>query len=110
MTDEEINIAIAQACGWVKIYKSSPLGCTGQLVGLPPNAMPTFENECLIPDYTNDLNAMHTAEMTMSKYLIFRNYEAMLDRVVPMSERWIFATARQRAEAYLKTLKLWKYD
>jgi hypothetical protein len=62
MTDEEINIAIAQACGWVRIYKSSPLGCAGQLVGLPPNAMPTFENECLIPDYINDHSAIYAAE------------------------------------------------
>lgn len=61
-----------------------------------------------LPDYLNDLNAMHEVEMILAEDPIFRNYEAMLDRVVPMSERWIFATAAQRAEAYLRTIGKWE--
>jgi hypothetical protein len=60
------------------------------------------------PDYLNDLNAMHEAEMTLANDPKFHAYEASLDKVVPMSQRWIFATAAQRAEAFLKALNLWE--
>ncbi len=61
-----------------------------------------------LPDYLNDLNAMHEAEKIFADDDLFRGYEAQLDKVVPMSERWIFATAAQRAEAFLRTLNLWE--
>ena len=96
MTEEKIRIAIAESVGRVR----RPDGywyAEGKLYGSQG-----------IPDYCHDLNAMHDAEMTLAEDPIFHNYEAQLDRVVPMSQRWIFATARQRAEAYLKTIGRWQ--
>lgn len=63
-----------------------------------------------VPDYCNDLNAMHEAE----KVLISpASYTECLRLVVgPYGAASIFdyahATARQRAEAFLKTLRKWK--
>lgn len=69
-----------------------------------------------IPNYLNDLNSMHEVEKHYSKKM---NYVFHLRRVCGMaeypteeelsfwSEMCVFATAAQRAEAYLKTLNLW---
>ena len=94
MTEEAQRIAIAESVG-IRLHDGDHA---------PSNYM--FVTD--LPDYLNDLNAMHEAEMLLSEDPIFRNYEAMLDKVVPMSERWIFATARQRAEAYLRTIGKWE--
>jgi hypothetical protein len=110
MNPEEQRIAIAEACGWTEI------GVIDYLCGIHPQmlnakaydgsplTLPIWE----IPDYLNDLNAMHEAEKVFADDDLFRGYEAQLDKVVPMSERWIFATAAQRAEAFLRTLNLWE--
>ena len=55
-----------------------------------------------LPDYLNDLNAMHEAEKILSKeqWVI---YEQHLNRmkVFPM----VHATAKQRAEAFIRTME-----
>ena len=100
MTDEQINAAIAEACGivaqenWGPVYKTPD----GWVV------------DC--PQFATDLNAMHEAE----KVLAPKNWDRF-------SERWwnyyhhlldgdvhktIHATARQRAEAFLRTLGKWE--
>jgi hypothetical protein len=66
-----------------------------------------------LPDYLNDLNAMYKAETILYRGCINDNYwqkgygrfQTILSElaVLPFS-----ATARQRAEAFLKTLGLWK--
>ncbi len=61
----------------------------------------------MIPDYLNDLNAMHEAEGTLNRGSGYHEtggyglYLVALDHDVS-------ATAAQRAEAFLKTLNLWK--
>jgi hypothetical protein len=57
-------------------------------------------------DYCGDLNAMHEAEDELSgnQYMV---YALMLD-AVEGSLFGIRATARQRAEAFLKTLGKWE--
>ena len=59
------------------------------------------------PDYLNDLNAMATAESIIIKAgaQTIRLYEDALQKFVA---NIIFATATQRAEAFLRTLNLWK--
>jgi len=47
MTPQEINIAIAEACGWVAI--------TSDVVGIPPGSRGTADAR-LIPNYHGDLN------------------------------------------------------
>ena len=126
MNKELQRIKIAEACGWTRTpiphlrkdgtYSSC---CNDEIIWCKwehptfrpvdddPGHDPYHAALCL-PDYLNDLNAMHEAEKIFADDDLFRGYEAQLDKVVPMSERWIFATAAQRAEAFLKTLNLWE--
>jgi hypothetical protein len=83
----------------------------------------------VLPNYLTDLNAMHEAEKVLeyriapqcSDYIdtrdaflrhlqrIQRNTPSE-DRIITLSTGWCFlrATAAQRAEAFLRTLNLWK--
>ncbi len=64
-----------------------------------------------MPDYPNDLNAMHEVE----KGLFARNdwsacnFEIELGKLTYGSWEW-HATAAQRAEAFLKTIGKWEDD
>ena len=62
-----------------------------------------------LPDYLNDLNAMHEAEKTLRNEQRFEFYKQLL-KACEDSEtvNTIHATAAQRAEAFLKTLGKWK--
>ena len=103
MTDEQINIAIAEACGRVRRPDGYwfPLGSTVGSAG--------------IPNYCNDLNAMHEAEKTIAenKWSLYRDNlrDAVLGPIRTVHE-WcksdLHATARQRAEAFLRTLSRWE--
>lgn len=91
MSEREINIAIAEARGWT----DTPIvdGKYGQAD---------------VPDYCNDLNAMHEAEkVLLSEYGM--NYCTRLTYLIGKSVyASIHATARQRAEAFLRTLGKWE--
>ena len=101
MTPEQQRIAIAEACGWTDVRfigRGDDTICVGK-----PQVRPGGIN---VPDYPFDLNAMHevenevltTAQMTtMSQYLHRR-----------LGVLWGFATASQRAEAFLRTIGKWK--
>jgi hypothetical protein len=113
MNKELQRIKIAEACGYSKgwDYRS---GCSA-----------TPWNEwCIksLPDYLNDLNAMHEAEKVLTKEQLY-NYGNKLDRITlpktsmemcyiegpeaGMYPDLFCATAAQRAEAFLKTIKKW---
>ncbi len=96
MNPEQQRIAIAEACGWNGI---APYHGGGPLWG--KSHLGTLN---ALPDYLNDLNAMHEAEkvLTESQMTTMSQY---LHRKLGML--WGFATADQRAEAFLKTLNLW---
>ena len=107
MTDEQINAAIAEACGWTEIQKCV---CSHKLEGYPNN----FEiYKMPVPNYCADLNAMHDAEVLIqdrNKYLnILAGVAEPIDSL-PEEHDWAFtrATAYQRAEAFLRTLGKWK--
>jgi hypothetical protein len=101
MNKQEQNIAIAKACGYT------------QGVGL--HGLEWWTNDEGVhdepPDYVNSLNAMHEAEKVMSE-MQSGQYERLLmgsRRFVGAAEFWTYhATAAQRAEAFLRTLNLWK--
>jgi hypothetical protein len=73
------------------------------------------------PNYTNDLNAMHDAEKTLTQaqcgpYVEMtcsvQAYDAaddVMDEMIvkPCEHMWFHSTARQRAEAFLRTLGKW---
>jgi hypothetical protein len=100
MTDEQINAAIAEACGWTDIFKHPEFGLMG--VKLETHGCRTGI-EC----YTHDLNAMHEAEATLSDDQLWR----MAREIERNDEQWYFrATASQRAEAFLRTLEKWEEE
>lgn len=111
MTDEQINAAIAEACGWTDIFLHPEFG----LMGTPPN---TPGLRTAVEFYTMDLNAMHEAERLLMQNNNWRigEYEARLFSSVGEMNNvssWrvvglcFHATARQRAEAFLRTLGKW---
>ena len=96
MTDEQINAAIAEACGWRKedgVYMWTANGI-----------------DCTCPelwDWANDLNAMHEAEKTLSETNMFVMAHYIERFVSRHGQHYFHATARQRAEAFLRTLGKW---
>ena len=110
MTDEEINLAIAESKGWTKCYK----GCDGKTWRLPDDS----GCQQSLPDYCNDLNLMHEVEKGLDD-AIHKVYRRELRFVTGCgasttteleldNRRFFDATARQRAEAYLRTIGKWK--
>lgn len=93
MSDTEIRIAIAEVCGTLRgFYRDAP-------------------------DYPNDLNAMAEAEKSFDKATRHSFAQHLWKIVVkPMphirTDDHLFAfcnvTARQRAEAFLRTIGKWK--
>jgi hypothetical protein len=113
MTDEQMRIAIAEACGWNSIREQDyDHGYSGNdvrqmWVGLSPD-LNEFEQ---LPDYCNNLNAMHEAEKVLTEKGVnaWWAYVAHINRNNPTpfrAESAVHATARQRAEAFIKTLNL----
>ena len=99
MTDEQINAAVAKACGWTDFVVHHEFG----LMGEPPD---THGLRTAVDWYTVDLNAMHEAEKVLTEHqnesIYPRNLGAWRNPTKP-----IYATARQRAEAFLRTLGKW---
>jgi hypothetical protein len=97
MTDDQINAAIAKACGWKKPARKTVLNEKGYFV---------TQHAQSAPNYCNDLNAMHEAEATLTEdqlWIMARQIERNWE------DQWYFrATARQRAEAFLRTLDKWE--
>jgi hypothetical protein len=102
MTNEQINIAIAEACGW-KYEKNETHAPDGSF---------WWSKELEIPDYCNDLNAMHEAEKILSDES-HADYACELVKTIRRNGEWfesVSATAAQRAEAFLKTIEKWNSD
>lgn len=103
MTDEQINIAVAEACGWKRIEPPKDQGWGAAARGKE------WWYVYQLPKYSSDLNAMHEAEKHIpEKHHRTYYYEEKLHLMtIGRGER---ATARQRAEAFLKTLGKWPND
>lgn len=113
MTNKQINYAIAKACKWTEIHDSGPWH-NHKPWGYPPQPSGTGGNAYkYVPNYCTDLNAMHDAEILIqdrNKYLnILASVTEPIDGL-PKDHDWAFtrATARQRAEAFLRTLGKWE--
>ena len=107
MTDEQINQRIAEACGWEDITESVAPGefrrrATGMLRDKHGNRTPLKQ----IPNYCADLNAMHEAEEFLSGNLWIEYVNDLAN--IEGNLFGIRATARQRAEAFLRTLGKWE--
>jgi hypothetical protein len=99
MTDIERIEKIAEVCG----YKRQT--AEANWYDAPDGSQVHWDD---IPDYLNDLNAMHEAEKSFPHPSDF--YQFILSEVCGGGNRIYRATAAQRAEAFLKTLNLWKND
>jgi len=113
MKPKEQRIAIAEACGWTWCNYPDFLGTA--LWGWSINK--AFHDEdyyrCekllaakILPDYLNDLNAMHEAE----KMLEADDNHAYGCYCIDLQEEYgntVHLTAAQRAEAFLRTIGKW---
>lgn len=122
MTPEAQRIAIAEACGWKSPYHPENIagmnGWWSQKRGVWwVNPLSERVMISSVPDYPNDLNAMHEAEkVLMHDQQVQFSIEVgrLTTAYLPASRSaWtdftlMHATAAQRAEAFLRTLNLWK--
>jgi hypothetical protein len=116
MNPENQRVAIAEACGWtVTHWKVNPFDVIATKDG----------TEYLLkhlPNYLNDLNAMHDAEEVLIE-LQKERFVHWLNRLHPSADihyseieitirlevfSLVHATASQRAEAFLRTIGKWK--
>lgn len=105
------QIAIAESQGWRKI------GSNDAVVYVKDADLVSYQarTQEQLPNYLNDLNAMHEVEKTLSLDQRDIYYDKLWDvcdrasRMASVSD-WLVptATAAQRAEAYLRTINKWK--
>ena len=110
MTPEAQRIAIARTKG----YPNPRMGEFGRCYA---GEFPNLEE---VPDYLNDLNAMHEAEKALpGQNERLKYYDTLRTTVLPIGSDFggwdhafaiVHATAAQRAEAFLKTKGLWKEE
>ena len=104
MTNEQINIAIAKACGWYEKDNESEICWTR-------DELTYCLHEDKLPNYCNELNAMHEAEKTLNN-ITAAEYARILTSIAWQSDQPVYApitaTSRQRAEAFLKTIGKWE--
>lgn len=106
MTDEQINTAIAESLGYMDIYRC---GSSGKLLcGTLDQPSPNYGREYVfIKRYTHCLNAMHEAEKVLTAEQRRSYVNCIFNLPVSECESNTFATAAQRAKAFLRTLNLW---
>ena len=96
MKPELQRIKIAEACGFAKDWDFKR--------AVPHNGW------CIdgLPDYLNDLNAMHEVEMTLEGMQQISYLAKLHENNHYCSWGGTCATAAQRAEAFLKTINIWE--
>jgi hypothetical protein len=99
MTPEQINIAIAEHYGFnLEDFRMEEGGI----------------NVAALPDYCNDLNSMHSAEMKLTNTDDYVRFSSYLYEIAQEHSKktgiwcWLSSTARQRAEAFLKAVEKWE--
>ena len=119
MTPEAQRIAIAEACGWkfkqledsvFPVCAISPEGKRSQ--GMAYSwAVAVWD----VPDYLNDLNAMHEAEKVLNtdqamrfRLLLSANSGKRNAPYLTVEAAMCHATAAERSEAFLRILGLWQ--
>ena len=100
VTDQQQRIAIAEACGWT-LKK-----------GIRAWNRPNNNGwDCLeqLPDYLNDLNAMHEAMLLHPRKELLRDflYLEVLEDPTNKTNEPAWATAKQWAKAYITSLGKW---
>jgi len=96
MNSNEINKRIAIACGWQVHPKD-------KWIVIPPNSPHSVQPISTIPDYYNDLNAMHEAE----KFIMDESSIEYVKWLNKFSCLW-HVKASKKAEAFLRTIGQWE--
>lgn len=100
---EALNVSIAKVCGWWvsdQGWWSHPtLEDNGGAMPYPPN-------------YFRDLNAMHEAEkvLTPEQWKDYSEDMCQQSHSGYLTDHLLHATAKQKAESFLRALNLWKED
>lgn len=117
MTPEAQRIAIAEACGWWVEQRDDGIGKWSVLISPDKkrvdstSGVATLGNFGCLPDYPNDLNAMHEAEKVLENdETKWKEYRDWLYVLLESNRHEINATAAQRANALLKTIGKWRED
>ena len=110
MTPEQQRIAIAEVCGWERGYT----GAT-QWINDPYGIRVAWSSmrevaDAALPDYLNDLNAMHKAVFTLSETQRCAFQQKLGEIAERMSICFCECTASLWAEAFLKSLGKWTED
>ena len=114
MTPEQQRIAIAEACGFINVRMWGE-SCIAS-IGVSDKG--EYWGSLGVPDYLNDLNAMHEAEKVLyrdpnspKKYTqqikAASCREAGVKKAKMDFDVCITATATQRSEAFLRTINKW---
>jgi hypothetical protein len=117
MTPEEQRIALAEWAGWkYSPSANSSIKHEAIMAWYRPGNSPWHLEQ--LPDYLNDLNAVHLLEKKLTFEQAEQFEDELCDIVVKYNEQqenpapWRFAvahaTAAQRCGAILKTLNIWK--
>jgi hypothetical protein len=110
------QIAIAESCGWT--YTKTVHNPDPTAYGRHPTHTDDVPWALPLPDYLNDLNAMHEAEQSVwdrDWNLRFYFVDHLARIINPVhgyrmlsGEDLLDATAKQRAEAFLRTIGKWE--
>ena len=104
LTNEQKHIKIAEACGW-RIVQANVHTMHVWEPGAESPARLGLNLEDKLPNYFNDLNAMHEAEKIL-EVSQQKEYEQLVsDSTCTMFK--LHASARVRAECFGRTLNLW---
>lgn len=121
MTNDEINTAVAESvgadCMTGSAYATWPMSSRDMLLRITVHVAMSDERDgrlfAAIPNFCNDLNAMHEVEKSLDvdvningspRYVYAGHIYNIVERVCQPFR----ATARQRAEAYLRTIGKWR--
>jgi len=116
MTDQQINIAIAESLGYMDIYRCGSSGKRTEqgllhgklLCGTLDQPSPNYGREYVfIKRYTHCLNAMHEAEKVLTAEQRRSYVSYIFNLPASECESNTFATAAQRAKAFLRTIGKW---
>ena len=105
MTKDQINISIAEHCGFTDIMW--PTGFH-QKMSDEKSKQAGGRWRFQIPDYCNDLNAMREAEETLTGLLLDKYVDNCMAEVEYWPSHLLYLSARRRAEAFLQTIGKWE--
>ena len=123
MTNDEINIVIAEYCGWTKIkeidyqpFGTDPYidGPDQMLVGIHPESDSDSDEYEAIPNYCKDLNAIQEVVNTLkdpiqqSYYVYYLGDWSTFEKGEYATFGIVNSTAKERAKAFLKTIGKWE--